>query len=141
MKQLYTLEEIHRYADEVRQTNTDMWDAINKHDVDQKNQIQNRLHVMHEVLTRMHENLEKHGPYRPGLLGRWLAARETRKLGVGYYKAFFPPVDKFENFVHGPSTYGTTLDSRGKQHSKNIKENPDGTLSPAKPKNDSGMRI
>lgn len=81
MKHLYTLEEIHRYADEVRRTDKDLWEAINHHDTDQKNQIQAQLHVMHEVLTRMHESLEKYGAYRPGLLGRWLAAREIRKLG------------------------------------------------------------
>lgn len=79
MKQMYTLEEVHRYADEIRRTNDDMWKAISQHDVDAKNQLQTQLHVMREVLLRMHESLEKHGPWRGGLLGRWLAAREIRK--------------------------------------------------------------
>jgi hypothetical protein len=79
VKKLYTLEEIYRYADEVRRTDRDFWSAISHHDVDAKNQLSTQLHVMREVLLRMHERLEKYGPYRPGLLGRWLAAREIRK--------------------------------------------------------------
>lgn len=80
MKRLYTLEEIHRYAAEIRQTDEDFWTAIQRHDVEAKNQLHAQVEVMREVLLHMHENLEKYGPYRPGFFGRWAAAREIRKL-------------------------------------------------------------
>lgn len=79
MKALYTLEEVHRYADEIRKTNDDMWAAIKVHDAEANKQLQTQLHVMREVLLRMHESIEKHGPWRPGLIGRMFAAREIRK--------------------------------------------------------------
>lgn len=79
MKHLYTLEEIHRYADEIRHTDDDMWTAIKRHDTDAQKQLATQIEVMREVLLHMHENLEKFGAYRPGLLGRCLAAREIRK--------------------------------------------------------------
>lgn len=80
MKQLYTLEEIHRYAHEVRLTDNDLWKAIDHHDTDSKNQIQARLHVMHEVLLRMHESLEQHGPRRPGGFARLFQRPKEKEI-------------------------------------------------------------
>lgn len=109
MKQLYTLDEIHRYEQDLADIEASI--ALgNLPDYETTKHRQAQIHVMREVLLRMHESLAKHGPLRPGFFSRWVAAREIRKLGK-YIPSASTPVDKFENFVHSSEAYGAATEA------------------------------
>jgi len=109
MKQHYTLDEIHRYAAEIRATELEFKEATRRGEADVMKQLKDQLHVMREVIQRMHESLHKNGPLRLGLLARWLAAREIRKAAK-----LFPPLQisrmneslKFNANKHGSARPG-----------------------------------
>jgi hypothetical protein len=78
MRQLYTLEEIHRYQADLDAAEAKI-ELGHLPDYETNKHYQAQIHVMREVLLRMHESVEKHGPLRPGLLQRIFATREVSK--------------------------------------------------------------
>jgi hypothetical protein len=80
VKQQYTLDEIHRYQEDLAITESRIV-LRNLPDKETYDHCNAQVHVMREVILRMHESVLKHGPMRPSLLSRLLAAREIRKLG------------------------------------------------------------
>jgi len=62
MRQLYTLDEIHRYADEIRLTEQEFRDATKAGQIEAMKVIKDQILVMREMVLHMHESLEKYGP-------------------------------------------------------------------------------
>lgn len=84
MRQLYTLEEVHRYRldleyEEAKAVKTSP-------DTHQGQLVRTTARVMREFYLRMNESLERHGPARTGLFARMFAARQIRLLGKDYLR-------------------------------------------------------
>jgi len=78
MKQLYTFDEIHRYEQDLADVEARI--ALgNLPNYETTKHCQAQIHVMREVLLRMHESLAKYGPMRLGLFARILAACKLNK--------------------------------------------------------------
>lgn len=113
MKNLYSLEEVHQYGEDVRLAELQFREATRAGDNTAMKQLKDQLQIMREVLTRMHESLASHGAYRPTLLARWLAAREIRKLGKHLtYTGEVPPLIKLDTGTLQTKNVG--MDSKGR---------------------------
>jgi hypothetical protein len=101
VKQLYTLEEIKRYQQDLDAAESKI-ELGKLPDMATAKHYQSQIHVMREVLLRMHESLAKHGPLRPSLLARMFAARQIRISGgdaaqqihLGTMGSLLPPKKK-----------------------------------------------
>lgn len=79
MKQLYTLDEIHDYDADIRNTEMQLRTAMLQGNIETINQLQTRVNIMHDVSIHMHDSLKKHGPLRPGIITRMFTVRKSHK--------------------------------------------------------------